>query len=297
MKVSSILSDLSVLSVSEEQAKLYFHLLQIGPTKASNLLPFMDVSRSKVYRLLDELAEAGFVSKSTDSPIVFSPLAPKEAFDLAQTRLHRRMDRLDTIRARQLDRLQNLRTGNGEAKGSFAWQRIEGMPSIYRFLQTKIEAAESSIEVVSNQASCFATDLPVVEEIWQASFQHAIEADLDYKLLLDFPGDPKDHVPSSVEISENVTFRSFTAQQTVHFVLLDRSKVLMWTQPAGNPTNGAGRGRDDVAVWTSAPGSVASHEMLFETLWAQGEPVLLGPDSSAQTSGGRNGRVNGRAGT
>lgn len=269
MDLEEITQELAVLGLDEEQASVYVRLLDAGPAKVGNLTHFFEMSRSKLYRVLDQLSEQGIVSKSLEQPTVYEAVPPAKAFNLARSTLTRRIDRLEVVRGRVVDHLETLRTAD-EGRPEHHWKKLEGTARIYEALHEMAEDAEASLYKVSNHKLAMSTFLPVVEEAWQIAFRRADEDDLDVRFLFDFEGGGASHIPDWVEPTSDVEMRQFTATETVHFALADGEDLLMWVRPAPLGTLGK---RDDVAVRTNAPGSVFAHELLFENLWQNGEPV------------------------
>jgi len=133
-----------------------------------------------------------------------------------------------------------------------------------------IEDAEDSVYVVSNRAVTKATVVPAVEKAWQIALRRAREDGIDVRTLVDLGTDTEGRVPLEAPGAGDAQLRDVSAEETVHFVLADERHLMMRVRPAPLGTPGK---RDDVAVWTDAPGSVLAHRLLFERLWPEGEPV------------------------
>lgn len=270
MQVSSIIEDLQAVGLGEDEAAVYVRLLQVGPAKVGQISQYFDLSRSTLYRLLDELAEAGYVSKSLERPTVYTSVDPETLFELSLGELDRQRERLTHVRDRRIDDLRKLSGRTEEAEQETTWRKMEGTERIYEALHNMSEEAEESIWVASNHEVSTSQFLPAVKEAWRIASRRAAADGVDVRLLFDFYDEPYNHIPKWVEPAKTLEFRQIKAEETVHFVLFDERELLMWVRPT--PLGKLGN-EDDIAVQTNAPGSVAVHRMLFAELWNRGQPI------------------------
>lgn len=264
MQIDTLAEELDAVGLAKDQARVYIRLLQTGPTKVSQLTQFFESSRSTLYRLLDELAERGFVTKSLAHPTVYEAVRPGELFELKADKLDRSRRRLERIRERCEGHLRSLSRNNREDGADYQWRKIEGTTKIYRALHEMEESAEESIWSASNHETTFAGYLPDVEEAWRLAYRRADDDGIDVRLLFDLGDEPYRHVPDWASPTDGFNLRSLDVEETIHFVLVDERQLLMWVLPA--PLGSIGK-RDDVAIQTTAPGSVFAHSMLFQRLW------------------------------
>lgn len=271
MELESLAKDLQVAGLEPDQAEVYVRLLHTGPAAVGQLSQFFDCSRSTLYRLLDELAEQGYVTKSLERPTVFEPVEPDELFELSLDALERKRERVASVRDRRLKALESLVSQTAQEGAEHTWRKIETTEKIYHALHDMAEQAEQSLWSVSNHQVTMSRFLPAVEEAWRLVYRRATEDGLDVRLLFDFDEEPYEQIPEWVEPVKTFQLRDFHAgDETIHFVLVDESDLLMWVRPAPLGTLGK---RDDIAVRTNAPGSVFAHRMLFDRLWTENEPV------------------------
>ncbi len=270
LELESLVDDLEAVGLGKDQATIYVRLLQLGPSKVGSLSDYFDSSRSKLYRLLDELAERGFVTKSLERPTVYEAVNPEELFELGFSHIDRSRNRLSNVQEDCLPHLRSIAQGGHKQTPEHHWKKMEGTAKIYKSLHEMADQASESIWVASNHEVTMSTFLPVVEEAWRIAFRRGRHEGLDVRLLFDFEGDKTGQLPDWVQPGNGVEMRSFQAREPVHFVLADARELLMWVRPAPLGTLGK---RDDVAVRTNAPGSVFAHELLFERLWTEGSPV------------------------
>ncbi|MEM3891269.1 MAG: helix-turn-helix domain-containing protein [Nitrososphaerales archaeon] len=75
------MSELTKYGLSLEEAKVYFNLVKIGPSKASTLAASVGFDRVKTYRILQKLVEEKIVDVSLSKPMLFSAHPPQEVLN------------------------------------------------------------------------------------------------------------------------------------------------------------------------------------------------------------------------
>ncbi len=253
---------LQVVGLAQGEARTYLHLLRLGPSKVSRLAPYLDVSRSKVYQLLDDLAQKGFVSKTPERPTVYHPVAPDEAFEIGRETLTRRSQRLETVRSETLATLERLHRVDTDAEPT-VWNKIETAPKIYEVIQRVVGRAERSVWVASNHEPTLSPGLPFVEEAWSVA-RKKLQKGTEVRALLGPNQAVFEHAPAWL-LSETSRVRVLEIEETLHFLVADRREVVFWVEPEPARSIGAG---ENIAVQTDAESPVATHALLFERLWA-----------------------------
>jgi len=272
MHSEALTEDLEAAGLDRHEATVYLRLLQKDRAQVGELSPHFDSSRSTLYRLLDNLAEEGYVSKSLEQPTVYSATEPERLFDLRFEAIDRERERLNHVRDRRLEELQTPTNDEAREPSDAHWTKMEGTERIYETLHDMILEAEASVWSASNHEVSTAQFLPAVEEAWRVAVRRAESDGLDVRLLLDLDDDPGERVPDWIEPVRTLSIREIDADETIHFTMLDGCELLRWVRPT--PVGTLGK-KDDVAVKTNAPGSVVAHRMLFEQRWTRGEPVKL----------------------
>lgn len=265
MKHTQIVSDLEALGLDQDEASVYLRLLQVGPAKVSQLSDYVDMSRSSLYRVLDGLVEEGLVAKSLERPTRYTPEDPETIFELGSQDLQHRLDQLERVQSRVLAPLQELAGDDGVQGDPHHWKRIEGASRIYEIIGKRAQEATERIDLISNHDLCERTELPVVEKAWQVLADKGKDG-IELRLLVGFD-QPGEVVPDAVlEGASGV--RCFEEDETLHFLLFDRRELVLVLRP----DEGADR-EEEMAVWTNAPGILATHEFLVECLWPQADPL------------------------
>lgn len=260
MQIADLIEGLETLGLDRDEAEVYVRLLQSGPSKVGTLAEVVDVSRSTLYRLLDDLADRGVVTKSLERPTIYEAEPPEELFDTALHSIERRRTEVEEARDALLDGLTAI-SGEPLEREVHHWHLLEGQAKIRENVGRLIEGATSAVWAVSNQGSrtpAFGTDA------FAQFLQGRTGEGVSVRGLLD----PKS-VPAQLPEGKEVEVRRLDTEGNVHFLVVDRTTVVAWlhSEP-GNQVS-----RDDVAIWTDAPGLVEGHRMLFERLWDESEPV------------------------
>lgn len=261
--LSEIAKALEVLGLAEEEAFLFVHLLQTGPSKVGQLEPYFDVSRSKLYRLLDDLSRKGFVSKTPTRPTVYHPVLPDEAFDIGKERLDRRQEHLASVEERLLDPLQKLHRAEDRAEPT-DWNKVEGAERIYEVVERVVAGAEDSIWTARTRSSSVSSLLPFVEEAWSAARRRIEQEAVDGRFLVGPDETTRRSLPGWVLEGRGCRTRVLEADRQLHFTLVDESELVFWVELAGCRSASGG---EDVAVHTDARGVVDAYALLFEQLW------------------------------
>lgn len=98
MSKEALLERLAAFGIEGNEAQAYYHLSRLGPTKAGDLAKEADLSRTDVYRVMDDLEENGFVERTVDQPVRFIPVPIEDALARVVDTRRRRLDDLETER-------------------------------------------------------------------------------------------------------------------------------------------------------------------------------------------------------
>lgn len=267
MNIEEIATELEALNLEGDEARVYLRLLETGSTKVSALSDDFEMSRSTLYRVLDGLTEKGFVSKSLDRPTVYTAEDPETVFEIGSQDLRRQLEHLDRVQDRVIGSLRKLSEGNGSKPDSYHWKRLEGASRIYEVIHQCAQNAEETVDGMSNHKLCTETWMPAVEQAWQVLSEQGNNG-LDVRLLLGFP-ELESEIPEHVSTS-SMEIRAFDPDDVVHFLVFDETELVLVVRPQ---SPGKTEHEKVVAVWTDAPGIVATHRTLFRSLWSAGTPV------------------------
>lgn len=78
--MKKFIDEIRKAGLNDYEARSYLHLLKMGSGKVSDLAQSASVPRARIYDVLDNLQEKGFVVKKSSRPLSYSALKPGEAF-------------------------------------------------------------------------------------------------------------------------------------------------------------------------------------------------------------------------
>ncbi len=264
MDLDEIRAGLVELGLDAEESWVYLQLLRGGPEKAGRLARISEFSRSKMYRVLDELVDLHVVKASAGNPTVFSAREPDLLFERKQSEVERELQRVQGLRQRLLADLEELATGEeDEERIAPSWKVLQGRERIYDHVVSMAQEARNEMAVVSNHG--ISTHLtPPVQEAWEEVVSWAEEGG-SWRTLMEVPED-EGHRFERYLTADGVEFRPIPDLPPVHFIVRDREAVMMWA--VMDPSN---RLRDaaDVAIWSDAEGAVTPLCALFDRLWEE----------------------------
>ncbi|MFW9855374.1 MAG: TrmB family transcriptional regulator [Candidatus Thorarchaeota archaeon] len=82
-----ILKDLEALGLTTNEARVYYTILPLGSTTASNLVNKTGIPDSKIYRFLSKLEEKGLIRIQDGKPKEYVPLSPSEGLKHLENRI------------------------------------------------------------------------------------------------------------------------------------------------------------------------------------------------------------------
>lgn len=265
MEISTLVDRLEVVGLSDVEAEAYVRLLQKGTAKAGTLAPTVSMSRSKLYRVLDDLADRGLVEKSLERPTVYEPLAPKALFESRLNDLGRAASRVRETREELLTSLDRLAGRSPEAAIDH-WNLVEGRSQVYATLQNLLEDARRSIWHATNH-EVSGSDLREVEQARRLAVQRAADG-VSVRSLAAPPGallEPLDRDPGDLPLERRV----LDVDEALRLALIDGDELLLWVR--NEPLESSRR--EAVALHTDAPSLVDANRLLFERLWSSARPA------------------------
>lgn len=258
------LRDLQQIGLSEEETEIYLRLLETGPVKVSRLTPYFEMSRSKLYRVLDRLTDEGIVVKSLQRPTRYEAVDPEKVIRARLSSIEQEKEQLEDLLGTVVEPLRRIQ-GQGCSEIDHHWTRIEGGDRLFEALRRATRGAEERIWWTSTRESVLRLEIPAVDKLWKVTSAIADDG-VDARMLLAFPEDRLDRTlplgGSPVEIR-----RCEHDRRPVDFAIMDE-EAFLW---ARSEEAVIGLDGEAAVLWTNAPGVRSPLSLLFEQLWAQGE--------------------------
>lgn len=267
MKPGSLAADLQKVGLSEEETDVYLRLLRTGKTKVGKLATYFDMSRSKLYRLLSEMANKGYVAKSMDRPTRYAAEDPEVVIRDRLASLEEECEQLEQLLETAVEPLRQLEA-EGHQEIDHHWTRIEGAERILEALQSAARNVEERIWWTSTNEVIVRPDLPPVDELWRTTSERATDG-IDVRLLLDLPRKQSELDEVTPELAdEGLAIREGELdRRPVDFAILD-DEAFLWTRPMDAI---AVREAEAMTLRTNAPGVRVPLALLFEELWSSEE--------------------------
>lgn len=267
MKAERFANDLRKVGLTEEETHVYLRLLRTGRTKVSKLITYFEMSRSKLYRLLDQMADKGVVQKSLDRPTRYAAVDPETVIRDRLSSLEQECEQLEELLDTAVEPLRQLE-GDADEEVDHHWTRIEGPDRIFQALGKAARKAEDRIWWASTNEAIVDPELPPVEELWRTTSERAAEG-IDARLLVDLPSPAAEELCIAVSDEALALRQGDVDRRPVDFALLD-DEAFLWTRPMGAI---AGSETDAMTLRTNAPGVRVPLALLFDELWAAGDPM------------------------
>ncbi|MEK6976334.1 MAG: helix-turn-helix domain-containing protein [Candidatus Thermoplasmatota archaeon] len=248
-----VAAELSDVGVPDDQARVYVQLLRRGPSPASDLAQVLAISRPQAYRLLEALAEAGFVTAGIGRPRLFAAAAPDAVLRSLRERSQRTLAHLDRVRDLLASRLGALRKQADEADDGPHFTVVRGVDALSSAAKDLCHAADERIDVLVGDAS---TKTLFGQVLGGDLLAEKARGGVGIRLLLP-PGIPAQgrDVP--------LQRRHLDHDSLASLVLADGRDALMVLDPVP-----AGRVEEaTLGVRTNAAPFVSTQALLFESLW------------------------------
>ena len=256
MAEEHIVSELTKYGLSYEEAKVYFQLVKIGPSKASTIAAKAGFDRVKTYRILQKLAEERLVDVSLSKPMLFTAHPPQEV--------------LNNLIQQMRNRLRSAEEG---LKGLLEeWRRLPIVtPQIqqpkFRIIQGRVQIY-SQIARMLGKAVRRALFLTQGDDlVWlrhggvQEALFEAARRGVYVKVLTEFDSRLIEVVE---EYSGKLEVRYAKLPALFRLFIIDGSEVIVSTYPT--PPSRLDE-EEDVGLWTDSQPFASGLEIFFNEMW------------------------------
>jgi len=139
----------SLLGLDFQAGQIYMNLLRTGPTTTGSLAKDMKIDRNKIYRKVDELVSAGFVSMTISSPKLCIPTDPENAIDLVLQKKKKEMDKIKKFKKEIIQKIDGVVTAPfGTSIPTF--RVIQGLNNVYSGISISLEHSTGVIYIVTS---------------------------------------------------------------------------------------------------------------------------------------------------
>lgn len=139
----------SLLGLDFQAGQIYMNLLRTGPTTTGSLAKDMKIDRNKIYRKVDELVSAGFVSMTISSPKLCIPTDPENAVDLVLQKKKKEMDNIKKFKKEIIRKIDGVVTAPfGTSIPTF--RVIQGLNNVYSGISISLENSTGVVYIVTS---------------------------------------------------------------------------------------------------------------------------------------------------
>jgi HTH-type transcriptional regulator, sugar sensing transcriptional regulator len=190
--------------LSQYQIQAYLTLLDLGTATATDLAEEANVPRSRIYDILRNLEEEGYVETYEQDSLRARAQDPTEIFEELQKRAEILSDTAEEIR----DRWQQTSVGGHQI-------------SVFKRAQTVLERTESAIRDAKNQIQLSAT--PEQFEQLQPALREAVRNDVFVMVSLNTSPERPTELPTDETLSDSVTEARHRNLPAPFVALIDRN--------------------------------------------------------------------------
>jgi len=251
-----IVSELTKYGLSYEEAKVYFNLVKIGPSKASTIAASTGFDRVKTYRILQKLVEERLVEASFSKPMLFTAHPPQEVLNNLTQQMRNKLKAAE-------DGLKNLLE---------EWRRLPMVTPTtpqpkFRILQGRMHVYSQIVKMLGKavREALFLTQGD--DLVWlrhggvQDALFEAAKRGVYVKILTEFDNRLIDIVR---EYSDRLEVRHAKIPSLFRLFIIDSSEAVISTYPT--PPSRLDE-EEDVALWTDSQPFASGLEIFFNELW------------------------------
>ncbi|MBO3832860.1 MAG: hypothetical protein FGF51_05680 [Candidatus Brockarchaeota archaeon] len=249
--------ELAEYGLTDNEAKVFIHLLKLGPMKASEIGLSLGISRTEVYNILTSLQNKGIIEASLDRPAKFSAIGFEKALDILIEAERRRIITMEKSKEELMEIWKTVRVPS-KVEEQEKLQLLKGIEQIYARLSDMLDEAKEEVNIVALRTELVrAYNAGILQKLRNLSkdnvriqiLTHGISGTSSITSFL------KKHA----EVIEVKTM-SISAPC---FIIVDNKQLLLFTKPPG--VSRAER-KEATAIWTNSEALVQSLKKLFRSM-------------------------------
>ncbi len=251
-----IVNELTKYGLSYEEAKVYFQLVKIGPSKASTIAANVGFDRVKTYRILQKLVEERLVDVSLSKPMLFTAHPPQEV--------------LNNLIQQMRNRLRSAEEGLKSLLEE--WRKLPIVtPTIqqpkFRIIQGRVQIYSQIVRMLSKAVRKALLLTQGDDLVWlghggvQEALFEAAKRGVYVKILTEFDSRLIEVVE---EYSNRLEVRYAKIPTLFRLFIIDSSEVIISTYPT--PPSRLDE-EADVGLWTDSQLFASGLEIFFNGMW------------------------------
>ncbi len=247
MQITELAAKLQSLGLSDKEAKVYVAALFLGPSAVQKISEQADVNRATAYVILDQLADLGLVSQSTENKktvyVAEGPSALNRLFERQAEQIVQRREELKELLP-QLEQTQ--RSEADKAPVVRFYKGVEGVRAAANEAQRRAHIGDVGYGVVN-----YDEVEKIIPDIMKSNPTQRLKKKRSSKIIYsyrgDFPSDPK-LLRETIKVNEPIKADVSLHEDVVAFVTY--------------------AGKDSIGVIIESKEIVGVLRQLFEMAWS-----------------------------
>jgi sugar-specific transcriptional regulator TrmB len=236
------------------QAKVYLALVSLGNTTAGKTAKLSKVARQEVYRIINELSEAGLVSRIVATPTMFKPLPLSEGLSLL---LERRIKKTSELQAKVREVFhKNINKRETNNQSNYEFRMVPEKAPWFKYRTEMVEKKYQTFDLLTT-VKRFSSRMVYDEEPYKKGAKRGAKI----RILTEKPHRNSPILASINALREypNFKFRYTYIEPQVILVIPDQKEAAL----AISPSNRVG----PPYLVSNHPSFVQMAQQYFETLW------------------------------
>jgi len=249
--------ELGEYGLTDNEAKVFLHLLKLGPMKASEIGLSLSISRTEVYNILTSLQNKGIIEASLDRPAKFSAIGFEKALDLLIEAQRRRIMTMQKSKEELMEIWKTVRVPS-KIEEQERLQLLKGIEQIYARLSDMLDEAKEEVNIVAFKTELVrAYNAGILQKLRNLSRGNVRVQILTHGIL------GTSSITSFLRKHAEVIEVKTMSLSAPCFVITDNKQLLLFTKPPG--VSRAER-KEATAIWTNSEALVQSLKKLFRSM-------------------------------
>ena len=249
--------ELGEYGLTDNEAKVFLHLLKLGPMKASEIGLSLGISRTEVYNILTSLQNKGVIEASLDRPAKFSAIGFEKALDILIEAQRRRIMTMEKSKGELMEIWKTVRVPS-RIEEQEKLQLLKGVEQIYARFSDMLDEAKEEVNIVAFKTELVrAYNAGILQKLRNLSKDNVRVQILTHGIL------GTSSITSFLRKHAEVIEVKTMSLSAPCFLITDNKQLLLFTKPPG--VSRAER-KEATAIWTNSEALVQSLKKLFRSM-------------------------------
>lgn len=259
MSLTYEISTMMDLGLTNNQARIYLALIELGPSKAEEISKFSQITRQDVYRVIPSLQKMGFIESTLSRPMILKPVPLQETLSILVKRKEK-----ETAELREHTKIM---LKNHETKTSKKFDEdhhilfIPGQKALINKTLESMKKAKKSLHAVSSSRNVFQHRFTIKKD---KELMKDINRNIEIRFVTDKPENPKQKVKSARDafFTKLLNFKIRFHKETpkAHLLIIDKKEVYIRIFPKASFS-------ESPVIWSNNPCIITIAQSYFEKMW------------------------------